>query len=67
MTETFQFENYVGFFPNTLVIDVYLQSMLRSRRDNSLDFHIWLSLLSLILGIILSNHSSSNKCNIVQM
>jgi len=36
MTETFQSENSVGFFRNTLVIDVYLQSMLRSRRDNSL-------------------------------
>jgi hypothetical protein len=32
----------------------------------SLDFHIWLSFLSLFLGMILSNHRSSNKYNIVQ-
>ena len=33
----------------------------------SLDFHIWLSFLSLFLGMILSNHRLSNKCNIVQI
>ena len=33
----------------------------------SLDFHIWLSFLLLFLGMILSNHRLSNKCNIVQI
>ena len=32
----------------------------------SLDFDIWLSFLSLSLGMVLSNHRSSHKYNIVQ-
>ena len=45
---------------------VQLKNNVEPRKMFSLDFHIWLSFLSLFLGMILSNHRSSNKCNIVQ-
>jgi hypothetical protein len=38
----------------------------RAYKSYSLDFHIWIFLLSLFLGMILSKDRSSNKCNIVQ-
>ena len=43
-----------------------LREYLKEEKFVTLDFHIWLCLLSLFLGMILSNHRSSNKCNIVQ-
>jgi hypothetical protein len=46
----------------------YLKLYMDHKGSETKDFwiFIWLSFLSLFLGMILFNHRSSNKCNIVQ-